>query len=272
MMNRTIVYRRYSIHFLAPQGYSTFYSGLLLSKGGQNLTAGDSNSGLEGIEKIAKSSLRERVHARIKELILTNRLRPGQSIVIDRLASELGVSHTPVREALATLAYDGLVKMRPYGNPRVARIDASDVREVWEMRLLLEGWAVSKSVLALSEEALDKIERSLEDARRDALQSRYDTHLKSDIEMHRAIMQSTEHRLYLHLARQVEDRSIRIRSLVEAVGSERDVLTIIDEHCAILEALRARDPELVQRRLISHLEAGMRRTLTALERITVDEE
>jgi len=232
----------------------------------------DSTSIWESIEKVQRDPLREQIGTQIKKLILTNRLRPGQPIVIDRLASELGVSHTPVREALAMLTHDGLVRMKPYENPRVAGIDASDVREAWEMRVLLEGWAIGKAALVLPEEELDTIERSLQSARQDALESRYDAHRESDIEMHRMIMQSTDHHLFLHLAAQVEDRSIRIRWLVEAIGSEQDVLTIVDEHCAILEALRARDPELSRKRLIAHLEAGMERTLTALESIAADEE
>jgi DNA-binding GntR family transcriptional regulator len=232
----------------------------------------DSQFTLEGIEKVQRGPLREQISAQIKNLILTNRLRPGQAIVIDLLAGELGVSHTPVREALAMLAHEGLVRMKPYENPLVAEIDASDVREVWEMRILLEGWAIDQATLALSEEALETIEESLQCARQDALESRFDAHRESDIEMHRMIVQSTDHHLFLHLAEQVEDQSIRIRWLVEAVGSEQDVLTIVDEHCALLAALRARDPELARQRLIANLEAGMQRTLTALESIAADEE
>ena len=231
----------------------------------------DSTSILEGIKKVQRGPLREQIGAQIKQLILTNRLRPGQPIVIDRLATELGVSHTPVREALAMLAHDGLVRMKPYENPRVAGNDASDVREAWEMRILLEGWAIGKATLALSEEELDKMERFLQGAHQEALASRYDAHRESDIEMHRMIMQSTDHHLFLHLARQVEDRSTRIRWLVEAIGTEQDVLAIVDEHFAILEALRARDPELSHKRLRAHLEAGMARTLTALESIAAGE-
>jgi len=215
-----------------------------------------------GIEKVQKGPLREQVRVQIKKLILTNRLRPDQPIVIDRLASELGVSHTPVREALAMLQHDGLVRMRPYENPRVTEIDASDVREVWEMRLLLEGWAVTRA----------KIEKWLECARQDAKKSNYDTHLESDIALHEMILQAVDNSLFGRLAQLVNDRSIRIRTLVEAIASTQAVLTIIDEHCALLEAFQARDPELAHERLVSHLEAGMKRTLTALEAIAVSKD
>lgn len=221
-------------------------------------------SGLTGVRKIQRGPLREQVRVQIKQLILTNRLRPGQSIVIDRLAGELGVSHTPVREALAMLQHDGLVNTRPYGNPQVAEIDDTDVRDAWEMRLLMEGWAVRKATLALSGDELAWIEESLTRARRDVLQSRYDSHLESDIAMHDMIMQAADNKLFGRLAQLVSDQSIRIRSLVEAIAPAEEVLTIIDEHCAVLEALQARNPELAHERLMAHLRSGMERTLRAL--------
>lgn len=232
---------------------------------------GEEGPGLVGIKKIRKGPLREQVRDQIKNLILTNHLRPGQPIVIDRLANELGVSHTPVREALAMLEHEGLVEMRPYGTPQVAEIDASHVYNVWEMRLLLEGWAVQRSALRLPEEAFDELERFLEAARRDARQSRYDTHVQSDIAMHDLILQATDNSLFERLARLVSDQSIRVRWLVETIATVDEVLEIIDEHLALLEALRARDPDLAYRRLTRHLEAGLQRQLSALERMKMSQ-
>jgi DNA-binding GntR family transcriptional regulator len=211
--------------------------------------------------------LREQVRIQIKQLILTNRLRPGQSIIIDRLANELGVSHTPVREALAMLEHDGLVITRPYGTPQVAKITSSDVRDAWEMRLLLEGWAVRTATSAIADDDLSQLEQTLALARRDAELGRYDAHLQSDIAMHVLIMQTAENNLFHRLAQMVSDQSIRIRSLVEAIASVEEVLTIIDEHCTLLEALRARNEELAHERLVAHLESGMNRTLVALEKM-----
>jgi DNA-binding GntR family transcriptional regulator len=225
----------------------------------------DTKSTWPGVQRIQRGPLREQARGQIKQLILTNRLRPGQTIVIDRLANELGVSHTPVWEALAMLEHNGLVMMRPYGNPRVAEIDASDVHEVWEMRFLLEGWAASKAALTLSEDELDSIEDMLACARQDAERSRYEVHLQSDIALHEMILRSVDNQLFQRLARVVNDQSVRIRSLVEAIASADEVLTIVNEHCALMKALRSRDPELARQRLISHLEAGMERTLAALE-------
>lgn len=223
--------------------------------------------GLTGIQEIQRGPLREQIRLQIKQLVLTNRLRPGQPIVIDRLASDLGVSHTPVREALAMLQHDGLVITKPYGRPRVAGISSSDVRDVWEMRILFEGWAARKAAVTVSDADLDIMAESLACARRDALQSRYDPHFESDMALHDLLIQAADNKLFYRLSQVVADRSTRIRWLVETTGPAGEVLTMIDEHCAILDALRARDPEMTHQRLLAHLQAGMERTLAALERV-----
>lgn len=228
--------------------------------------------GLGVVEKIQRGPLREEVRDQIKQLILTNRLRPGQTIIIDRLASELGVSHTPVREALAMLQHDGLVSMKPYGNPQVVEIDDTNVRDVWEMRLLLEGWAVEHAAQTISEDELNRLDQMLVRARQDALQTQYDAHLQSDIALHDMIMQAADNRLFGHLAQLVNDQSVRIRSLVEAIAPVDEVLTIIDEHTAILDALRRHEPELARARLLNHLQGGEQRTLHALSKMQESEE
>ncbi len=224
-------------------------------------------SALAGVERIQRGPLREQVQAQVKGLILTNGLQPGQPIVIDRLASELGVSHTPVREALAMLQHDGLVRMRPYGHPRVTEIEISDVHEVYEMRIVLEGWAIRRATPVLPEGELDEMERTLNRARQDAERSRFDSHLASDLAIHGMILGSNGNKLFARLAQLVSDRSVRIRSLAESIAPARTVLLIVSEHFALLEALRTRDPELAHASLNAHLEAGMVRTIGALEEI-----
>jgi DNA-binding GntR family transcriptional regulator len=217
--------------------------------------------------KIDRAPLREQAAAQIKELIITNELRPGQSLAIGELADYLGVSHTPVREALAMLEREGLVRMPPYGSPSVTPVEAKDIREVWDMRLILERAVIGKAVSALSDQALDELERNLERARRDAHAADYRAHFKSDVALHRAILECKDSDLFLELATQVEDRSIRIRTLVEACASREDVVSIVDEHIGLLEALRNRDRDAAEQCLTAHLEAGKVRTLAALDKL-----
>jgi DNA-binding GntR family transcriptional regulator len=113
----------------------------------------------------------------IKHAILSGELRPGQSLVETDLAEVLGVSKTPVREALKTLAGAGLVTMSPYKGAAVRVIDDEQARHVYDVRLLLEpealsravalkraagqGWRAAHAALARADDAPDQAERSL---------------------------------------------------------------------------------------------------------------
>ena len=92
------------------------------------------------------ASRTELVLEEIRRAILTRRLLPGQPLVEMELASQLGVSKTPVREALKTLAGAGLVTMNPYKGAAVRVVDDEQARHVYDVRLLLEPEALARAV------------------------------------------------------------------------------------------------------------------------------
>jgi DNA-binding GntR family transcriptional regulator len=89
-------------------------------------------------EKILPSQLERRVYERLRDEIVSGLLRPGEQLVEARIAADLGVSKTPVREALIRLQRDGLVEIEPYRGAHVVEPSAEDVREILELRLLIE--------------------------------------------------------------------------------------------------------------------------------------
>jgi len=119
----------------------------------------------------------------IKHAILSGELRPGQGLVEADLAAVLGVSKTPVREALKTLAGTGLVTMSPYKGATVRAVDDDLVRSIYDLRLLLEpeavrraverraDWEAARHALQRSRQAADWADRSL--ANRDFHQGLY---------------------------------------------------------------------------------------------------
>ncbi|WP_225850693.1 GntR family transcriptional regulator [Streptomyces sp. HPF1205] len=107
----------------------------------------------------------------IKHGILTGRLRPGQALVETELAARFGMSKTPVREALKTLAGTGLVVMSQYKGVTVRLVDAGMARDVYDVRLLLEPEAVRRAVrrgapLDAAAEALRRADRATDPAER----------------------------------------------------------------------------------------------------------
>jgi DNA-binding GntR family transcriptional regulator len=129
----------------------------------------------------AAPSRTEAVLDAIKHAILAGELRPGQALVETELAQLLGVSKTPVREALKTLAGAGLVTMSPYRGATVRAIDPPSAAAIYDLRLLLEPegvrravragadpagpdagpWATARAALAASDAAADQAQRSL---------------------------------------------------------------------------------------------------------------
>ncbi len=231
----------------------------------EKLPAGD-------IPKILDIPLRERVYDSIKNLILQNKLFPGQVIVIDRLAEVLGVSQTPIREALGMLELDGLVSTSQYRNPRVVNIETKDVEELYDMRLLVEPWAIQHSIDHISIEQIEEVEKSLQTAYSEAANKNFAPHLESDIRLHRMILSSTGNAFFWQLASRVHDRSIRIRSLVEVTGDAQEILRIIEEHFQIVAAMKQQDHSLASQYLNKHLVDGKVRTLAALKRLPKAEE
>jgi DNA-binding GntR family transcriptional regulator len=82
----------------------------------------------------------------LRDAIVGGRLQPGDTLVISSLAKDLGVSATPLREALGRLAAEGLVEMQPHGSARVASVDLDEAVEIYELRRLLEPMALERSV------------------------------------------------------------------------------------------------------------------------------
>ncbi len=224
---------------------------------------------LSPIKPVTKSTLKNEISNRIKEMILTNRLQPGQPIVIDKLAEEFGVSHTPVREALAMLERDGLIVLNSYKNPQVANVTAKDVNEVFEMRLMTESWAVGHAAENLSEAQIERIAQMLQVARQEAGNNNFAPHLKVDLLLHETILRSTNNTLFWKVAQRIHERSIHVRALVEASGTAHEIYQIIDEHELIIQALRAHDPERARKAMVAHLEGGLNRTLRVLEKNSV---
>lgn len=188
----------------------------------------------------------------IKHAILTGQLRPGTALVEAELAARFGVSKTPVREALKTLAGTGLVEMSQYKGATVRTVDATMARSVYDVRLLLEPEALRRAVssgaslqtasdaLQRSATAADQAERSL--ANRD---------------FHRALYGGCGNQLLVRMLDDLRDQAALVSAVAwQAVPSwEREAR----EHQEILAAALAGDAEGSARLLHAHIESFVNR-------------
>src|SRR5712691_6146739 len=96
----------------------------------------------------------------IREAILDGRLQPGERLKEERLARELGISRTPVREALLILQGEGLVEASPNRGATVRTHDADDLDDLYQLRALLEGFATRRAAARVTDEALERLRES----------------------------------------------------------------------------------------------------------------
>lgn len=114
---------------------------------------------MKDLPKIDNSNLWDKTYSILKELIITRKFSPNQKLYIPELAQQLGVSRTPIRDALNRLEMDGLVttvsKVGTFVNP----IEASDVINIMDTRLMLEFWVVDQLSTCSKDERLEKIQQ-----------------------------------------------------------------------------------------------------------------
>jgi DNA-binding GntR family transcriptional regulator len=193
----------------------------------------------------------ERVYDSLRGSLLGGRFAAGQRLVEAELAARLGVSRTPIREAIFRLEAEGLVESLPNGGVAVRNLEA-DLADIYDLRQLLEGHATALAAQRISSEELAELEQANERL----LEAPDDLPLER-----RAEINNTFHRLLIegshspHLIRMVRSYQgyFTPRSMLGLYDYDRaTALQVYQAHRAIVEALRRRDGELAQRLVREH--------------------
>ena len=183
----------------------------------------------------------------IRELVLGNRYTPGQSLRQTELAEMLGVSRTPVREALKELAVEGLVEITPTGRTIVASIDPALIKEHYEIRCQLELWMLGLAIPVMTTEQLDRADEINEKL---AICGE-DEWKTLNNQFHRVLCAPANKPHTLAL---LEDLNVgamaRLHSLTKSL---RNTERSIRDHREIVDACRKGDTQTAQDRLESHV-------------------
>jgi DNA-binding GntR family transcriptional regulator len=182
------------------------------------------------------------VYARLRGDILSGALTPGAELAQMRLAKELGVSRTPLREALRMLMREGLVEGEPNRSLRVTRLSLEDMDQHWASRIALETIAIRIAVPLLTVQDFAGFEGDL--AQMDYLGEAGD--FEAWDVAHRAFHQRMVKPAGEGIARalgELTDRAARYRSMSVFLGQPRTPLLRAGEHRLIVEACAARDPD-----------------------------
>lgn len=196
--------------------------------------------------------LREVVFHTLREAILTGELEPGEHLMEVKLADKLGVSRTPVREAIRKLELEGLVVMTPRRSAEVAKITKEDLIDVLEVRKVLEGLAIELSCKNRSEEDIIKLKENLKSFKLYINKNSVTEIATTDVQFHEIIYNSTGNRRLNQILYNLREQMYRYR--LEYIKDRQTRKNLILEHDEIIQSIEERNVERAKKAILIHIE------------------
>lgn len=188
----------------------------------------------------------------LRGLILRGEIAPDAPLTVGRIAQMLRMSPTPVREAIRTLQAEGLLRHEPHHSVSVNRYSAKDVHDLYQMRAELESQATRIATPRLADATLTQLATLNERMRERATVGDIDTLNRLNGEWHLLIYGAADNHILLDVVQHLWKKFVWDINWILPGRSLRS----IEEHDAVLEALRAREPELAVERMRAHLQYG----------------
>lgn len=196
--------------------------------------------------------LRDVVFNTLRQAILRGELKPGERLMEVQLANKLGVSRTPIREALRKLELEGLVNMVPRKGAEVADITEKSLRDVLEVRKALEELSVQLACEKITEEEIEELKRVAERFK-DTLDDQDVTKIaEADVAFHDVIYTATDNQKLILLLNNLREQMYRYR--VEYLKKEEAYPQLIAEHEELIDNISKRNKEEATRIMCEHID------------------
>ncbi len=202
---------------------------------------------------MVKKRLENIAYKYIRDAIMTYELMPGQVIVEQDLSDAIGISRTPVRDALKQLQMEGLVRQIPSRGTFVTDITLQDVEELFQIRVLLETVALKVAIMDATEAELNAAYESLNmlDDKQIDDKTTKELYYDSDRSLHYLIMKYSRNSRMIAFHKNIESQLERLRRISSITPMRLAVSR--KEHLDIIEAIRSRDLEKAEEALVTHL-------------------
>lgn len=220
--------------------------------------------GRSGGARGARVSLVERAYEEIRRRILDNEYQPAQQVLEHELAADLGMSRTPVREALVRLQNEGFVRLIPRHGMRVVPLSLADLRDMYEVLTALEMTAVERLVkLERSSEVLAPLEKALDDMDRALASGNVDSWVQADERFHRTLIELSGNARLAAMAFSVWEQGHRARMMT--VRFRTSLQQSNQEHRALVDAIRRGDLDAARAEHSAHRGRTSREIVKLLE-------
>ncbi len=208
--------------------------------------------------------LRDIVFETLREAIINQTLKPGERLMEIQLADEMGVSRTPVREAIRKLELEGLVVMVPRKGAYVAGISMKDIHEVYELRSALEALAASLAAARITDEELEKMERQVLKEAEETELNNLSGIVAIDTTFHDLLYQAAHNQRLVQFINILQEQLQRFRAA--SLSKPGRSKTALDEHKKIVEALGERDARLAAKLATEHIENAENAMIFAMDK------
>ncbi|MBR2062855.1 MAG: GntR family transcriptional regulator [Anaerotignum sp.] len=186
--------------------------------------------------------LRDVVFNTLRDAILTGKLVPGERLMENQLAEKLGVSRTPVREALRMLELENLVELVPRKGAQVLDMSEKDIVNILEVRSALEGLATSVACKKMTKEDLQQLKNMEVDFEKAVADNDVEHFVDIDEDFHDLIFAATENDKLINIFRNLRIQLYRYR-MAQAKNNETSMSTIVAHHRSIIRAIENHDSE-----------------------------
>lgn len=194
--------------------------------------------------------LADAVFAALLDATLASRLEPGSRLRVDALAKELGVSRTPVREAIQRLVAEGIAREEPHKGAVLVSVGPMELASIYEVREVMEGLAARLAASVGTPTEIDAIERSFVEHRSALAQGDVERHFRMDMRFHRLIRVAAHNELLMLQLDQIQTK-VRLAMITTSVSQGPE--SALRDHERILTALQQRNPAHAEEAARAHI-------------------
>ena len=221
-------------------------------------------------------TLKQHAYQEIFNRLMAGSVQPGGRLSDDALARELGISRSPVREAISQLSTEGLVEYRPRSGAYVKVLGRRELEELYDLREALEGHAAAKAAQRIDQPAIDELAQVVQGMREIVLECRAtptrsaggemtERFLANDLQFHMAILTAAGNQRLLNMVRDLRIMT-RVFGFVPVEHDLKIVASAYRYHTTVLRALVRRDSAAAQSWMVNHIRAARKLVLAGYDR------
>jgi len=196
-------------------------------------------------------TLPQLAYAYVKERILNRVYKPGQQLMDTQIAGELGISRTPVRDALRQLAYEGLLVNQARQGWQVYSLALEDIHEIFDLKALLEGMLARQAARCQDEEKRSSLRSAMAEMQQAADANDFPAWREADLEFHAVLYGMAQNGRALNIVENLNQQWYRLR--IGYIALEGRIQRSCREHAPVVESVLAGDEEGAERSMRAHI-------------------